>query len=259
MKGSAMTIRIFSLPLILLLLLSACSGVTDSNDNDSEYSIYQIEVTYDGGILPCYVSIPDAAYQSSTLTPLLIGLHYGDPNPYSAAYEFMENILLPCFQRLNPFIITPVCPWDQPDGWCGPEAEKGILALLDSVRVWLPVDTNRIAITGYSMGGAGTWHLVEQWPEQFCAAIPMACMPPDSIAEPERYPPFRQIHGTRDQLFAIGEVRSRVIALKQQGLTIELIEGEGRSHYLATTYIPEILKAGEWLEEEWGLNVVNKE
>ncbi|MBN2416547.1 hypothetical protein JXO52_11935 [bacterium] len=240
----------------ILLLISACSGVNDSRDNDPGYTTYQMDVVYDGGILTCYVTIPDAAYQSPVQMPLLIGMHYGDPNPYTAGLEFLENILIPAFQRLDPFIISPACPGEQPNGWTGPDAEKGIQALLDSVRAWYPVDTTKIALIGYSMGGAGAWHLLEKWPERFCAAVPVASLPPAAVTDPEKYPRVCVINGTADELVSIGDVRSRVTTLIGQGLDIRLIEGQGYSHYQATTYLPEIKVASEWLREIWGLDPV---
>ncbi|MFM8185355.1 MAG: prolyl oligopeptidase family serine peptidase, partial [Alphaproteobacteria bacterium] len=35
------------------------------------------------------------------------------------------------------------------------------------------VDSNRVYVTGLSMGGFGTWELLQRYPEKFSAAIPV--------------------------------------------------------------------------------------
>ena len=42
------------------------------------------------------------------------------------------------------------------------------------------IDKAKVVVTGYSMGGAGTWHFAEKYPERFSAAIPVAGRPPAS-------------------------------------------------------------------------------
>ena len=46
--------------------------------------------------------------------------------------------------------------------------------ILDQVRTTYNVDTNRIYITGASMGGFGTWDALARFPEKFAAAMPLS-------------------------------------------------------------------------------------
>lgn len=67
-----------------------------------------------------------------------------------------------------PFIVvSPQCPtgqrWDN----------DGLLALLDEVIAGYKVDTNRVYLTGLSMGGYGTWNLGIAYPEKFAAIAPI--------------------------------------------------------------------------------------
>jgi len=68
-----------------------------------------------------------------------------------------------------PFIVlTPLCPSNQV--WSG-----GILCgLLDEAAKEYRVDTNRVYLTGLSMGGFGVWDLALAMPERFAAVIPIA-------------------------------------------------------------------------------------
>jgi predicted peptidase len=67
-----------------------------------------------------------------------------------------------------PFIvISPQCPERQV--W----SKDALLALLDDITATYAVDTNRIYLTGLSMGGYGTWDLGLAHPEKFAAIVPI--------------------------------------------------------------------------------------
>ena len=48
------------------------------------------------------------------------------------------------------------------------------LEVLEQVKQTFPIDTNRIYLTGHSMGGHGTWHIALAHPDLFAAAAPLA-------------------------------------------------------------------------------------
>ena len=69
-----------------------------------------------------------------------------------------------------PFIcIAPQCP-DNKFWGCYTES---MLAFLDYICEILPVDKKRIYLTGFSMGGTGTWMLAMAAPERFAAIVPV--------------------------------------------------------------------------------------
>ena len=69
-----------------------------------------------------------------------------------------------------PFIfVAPQCPADKFWG-CYTES---LLAFLDYVCGSLPVDEDRIYLTGLSMGGTGTWMLAMAASEKFAAIAPV--------------------------------------------------------------------------------------
>lgn len=69
-----------------------------------------------------------------------------------------------------PFIfIGPQCPHTK--YWaCYTES---LIAFLEDMIVTLPVDEDRVYLTGLSMGGAGTWMLAMACPEKFAALAPV--------------------------------------------------------------------------------------
>lgn len=73
-----------------------------------------------------------------------------------------------------PFIvISPQCPlsteWYYNDG-----IQLKVDAMIDSAIGRYPVDTNRIYLTGFSMGGIGTLDLAIRYPNRFAALLPIA-------------------------------------------------------------------------------------
>jgi predicted peptidase len=67
-----------------------------------------------------------------------------------------------------PFIlVSPQCPvgqrWDN----------DALLALLDNMIARHRVETNRIYLTGLSMGGFCSWSLASRYPERFAAVAPI--------------------------------------------------------------------------------------
>ena len=67
-----------------------------------------------------------------------------------------------------PFIL--VSPQQPEGGWW--QADE-LAALLDEIESTHRVDPDRIYVTGLSMGGFGTWELLQDYPDRFAAAAPV--------------------------------------------------------------------------------------
>lgn len=112
--------------------------------------------------------IPEAKPVSG-LYPLLLFLHGSDERGNDLALlkrngppSFLDN------KRDFPFVVvSPQCPenrdWDT----------QNLLTLLDHIEATLPIDKNKIYVTGLSMGGFGTWNLTQAAPERFAAIAPI--------------------------------------------------------------------------------------
>lgn len=67
-----------------------------------------------------------------------------------------------------PFIVvSPQCP--PGENW----SDEVLLALLDEIESQYAVDTQRVYLTGLSMGGFGTWSLGVSHPDRFAAIAPI--------------------------------------------------------------------------------------
>ena len=90
-------------------------------------------------------------------------------------------------------------PWDTRQN------EEAVLWLLDSVMRSYSIDPGKVIVTGFSMGGAGTWHFAGKYPERFAAAVPVAGRPPATVGN-WRVPVFA-VHSRSDRVVPIGANR----------------------------------------------------
>lgn len=120
-----------------------------------------------------------------------------------------------------PFIIVaPQCPE-------GARWEKDVLLkLLETVTSKYAVDTNRIYLTGLSMGGYGTWDLGVSYPERFAAIAPI-CGGGQVLdvllagfgksSNPLATLPVWAFHGAKDPVVPLEESERMIAALKRGG------------------------------------------
>lgn len=149
-----------------------------------------------------------------------------------------------------PFIIiAPQCP--EGERW----QDDALLKLLDHVMHDYAVDTNRVYLTGLSMGGYGTWKLGIAHPELFAAIVPI-CGGGETIdvllAARERAAALKSLpvwafHGAKDPVVPLEESERMVNALKKLGCKeVKLtVYPEAQHNSWAETYDnPELY---EWL------------
>lgn len=73
-----------------------------------------------------------------------------------------------------------------------------LMGLIQKLKTTMPIDTNRIYITGLSMGGFGTFDAIARYPELFAAAIPVCGGGDTSLAESIKHIPIWIYHGAED-------------------------------------------------------------
>jgi predicted peptidase len=73
-----------------------------------------------------------------------------------------------------------------------------LITLVHQLIAKLPIDTNRIYITGLSMGGFGTFDAIERYPNLFAAAVPVCGGGDVSKAASIAHVPIWIFHGAED-------------------------------------------------------------
>jgi len=193
------------------------------------------------------ISIPPG-YTPSTPVPLILGLHYGIGNRDSTGVgvDLVKGIIGPALEELGAIIVAP----DSVRGnWRTSENEKAVNALLDLVMGNYAVDKKRVAVTGYSMGGTGSWHVAEKFPERFSAVLPIASTPPASAVGWRL--PVLAIQSRADKVVPFDPAAARIAELQNAGVNARLIAPTDIEHHEAGRFREPLRDAVPWLQEVW--------
>jgi predicted peptidase len=197
----------------------------------------------DGATMRYSVSVPEL--EAGATAALVLALHYGGPVTPHYGEDYMKVLVLPGLDELQAVFVAPDCPGN---GWADPVSEAALLALLDHAASAWPVDSERVVITGYSLGGGGTWSMIGRHPERFCAAIPMAGWP-DVDHPADGAVPIYAIHGRDDEVISIKPTRTAIAALQARGKNAQLLVVDGPTHYSTHLFSDPLATAVGWLEK----------
>lgn len=144
-----------------------------------------------------------------------------------------EYILAPTIQQKHPsFILVPIAPkmlvWGSPEQAGAFEAVGLAMDAIEKTEERFSIDPNRIYVSGYSMGGTGTFAMLEDYPRTFAAAVALCGTwnPERAHLFPDDVPIFAA-HGSEDN----PEMSLRMIsALKAAGKNAYYREYPGVGH-----------------------------
>jgi predicted peptidase len=217
---------------------------------DLPLRIDQREIMVDGRSQTYGLLIPKADAQAAGY-PLILGLHYASPTPGLSPYfglGYVGQLVLPAFQPLNGIFVAP----DAPDAtWTSAVSERLVLAVLDEVHKEHTIDPRRTLVTGFSMGGAGTWLLAAKHPARVRCAIPVAAAPPAADLKPAV--PVYVIHSRADESQPFDRTEEAVRALAAQSVNVTLAALDGVPHRDTSQYIEPLAAAVPWVRRIWGV------
>ena len=121
-------------------------------------------------------------------------------------------------------VIAPQCP--PGEDW----SVAGLVQLLDEVQHKYRIDSDRLCVTGYSMGGYGAWNIAAEHPERFAALAPVCGGWDPKDAEKLKDLPTWAFHGNADPVVPIEESRKMVEALKKLGAPVRFTVFPGVGH-----------------------------
>lgn len=145
--------------------------------------------------------------------PLILFLHGG--NQHGHNLQLVREIGLPHLlaqgKQIPAIVISPQCPW-------GEQWRTQVLShLLDEVCAKYRVDSDRIYLTGLSMGGDGTWEMALAHPERFAAIVPIAGEGDFADAVRIKDIPTWTFQGQKDDIVPPSETIGMVDAIRQAG------------------------------------------
>ena len=193
------------------------------------------------------ISIPDA-YSEHHPSPLIIALHFaGHGTPYYGKLILTE-LVLPALQTMEAIIVAPDC--NAPD-WANPESERDVLDLLDHLLDEYNIDPNKTLLTGYSMGGMGTWYIAARHQDRFSAALIMAGVPQADSTEFDWKIPLYILHGRADEYVPIGATEIAVEQLKSKDVDINYIALDEIAHFETYRYAAHLRASVPWIMGVW--------
>src|SRR5580700_8511893 len=110
-------------------------------------------------------------------------------------------------------------------------------------------DRKRVVVTGFSMGGAGSWHFADKFPDRFSAVIAIAGRPPASASGWRLL--VLAIHSRDDQVVPFAPTEARIAELQKAGVNAKLIALTGITHYQTNHFRDALREAVPWLREVW--------
>ena len=209
------------------------------------------ETTLDVGAGPelrYAISLPDGwEGAADDPRPLVVALHPGGRAPYYGS-SFMQSIVEPGLRSWGAVMVAP----DVPDGsWATARSERAVLALVEHVLAQHSIDRSRVLVTGYSMGGRGTWFMASRHPEVFTGAVVMAGSPGDTDLAAMPDTPLYLVNSPDDEVIPFEVAEHAYLELAERGQAIEMRVLPGISHYSMGAYIPALRLAGQWMLERW--------
>lgn len=215
-------------PLIVALLLGAClllgvSGAPSPATSDPAPTGFLFKSLSDAGTSYKYVVYVPRDYDPRTPLPAIMFLHgqgeSGSDGQKMIAQGIGTNILWNA-ARWNCIVIMPQKP-DPEKQW--EDYDRQVMAMLEVTRHEYSIDPTRIALTGLSQGGHGTWTIGAAHPDVWCSLAPICSYAgdadPKEIAAKVKDIPVWCFHGDADDVVPPSKATVILDALKAAGAT----------------------------------------
>ena len=200
------------------------------------------------GVVARYtISIPEG-YDPEKPTPLIVALHYGGTVTPHYARGIVEGLVNPGLSELNAIIVAP----DSVAGpWNNISNEKVILEVMDLVSSQYKIDDSRTLLTGFSMGGHGTWYIGSRNQDRFSAMIPVAGSP--IVKEDVQWStPVYAVHSRADTVVPISATEDYMTAQIESGNKLMVFKAvEDLSHYKTGSFSVPLRAAVPWVQAIW--------
>jgi predicted peptidase len=226
-----------SFVILFCMLLAGSASAAES---------YIARVYTNGGTLPYRLLIPKENREQKY--PLVVFFHGSGERGIDNQKQLVHGTSLftqagnrekfPCF------VFAPQCPdnqqWvDMPwgaDSGVRPSQPSAAMLLaigaIDDLIGEFSIDTNRLYVTGLSMGGFGTWDLITRFPERFAAAAPICGGGDEQTVTPTvARVPLWAFHSDDDTVVKVKRTRNMVQAMRAAGGNPRYLEYSGLGHF----------------------------
>ena len=198
----------------LILLIGWTIGGQPAAEEIQQAHTFEVEITRT--VRLNYLLFLPQGYEegSRSAWPLILFLHGAGERGDDLSLVKVHGIpKIVEHQKEFPFIaVSPQCPEDS--WWSSGFMLDALDGLLDEVVKTYRVDTDRIYLTGLSMGGYGTWSLAMQSPHRFAALAPVCGGGESEEACVLKEIPVWIFHGAKDEVVSPEESQQMYEALQ---------------------------------------------
>jgi predicted peptidase len=215
-----------------------------------------------GGHLYRYQIYIPVDYTPKTAWPVIVSLHGNGRQGTDGIKQTGPGLAARIREDGRPFPALVVFPQAQPGTrWFYPEMEALIMAELRQTITDFRVDTTRLYLQGYSMGGTGSYRLAVHQPNTFAAVVVVAGRVEDgpgytaaeieidrranpflaasdpfaALAAKIKHLPMWLFHGDADTTVDVAQSRQLVTALERAGVQVRYTEYAGVDHLAVTS------------------------
>lgn len=225
--------------LILLIFYLHIKQIYSQSQSEIVAKFEKRSHTYKTTTLPYRIFIPEE-YNSSTLFPLVLGLHgAGEVGTDNEIHIQANRMATSWADTVNQnqwpcFVVAPQCPtnnrwvdWTWTQGMTFNTDQVPISNELETVNDLLDflirefsIDTDRIYITGLSMGGYGVWDMIARFPSRFAAAVPMSGCGDTSKVDEFKIVSIWDFHGALDSSVPVRCSRIIFSTMEQHNINV---------------------------------------
>ena len=231
-----------------LAVLTLLAGAAQAQTRETGF--LDRRVTVAGHAYQYQVFVP-ASYTATQRWPVILFLHGAGERGEDGLRQ--TQVGLGAALRLNAarfpaIIVFPQAPAES--SWTGVPAQMAMRALEETSREFR-TDSDRVYLTGLSLGGNGTWYLAYRYPSRFAAIVPICGFvtlfrpglssftpvvpadsgaPFDALARQLRRVPTWIVHGEVDDVVPTEQSRQAAAALKAAGAPVQYLEVAGTGH-----------------------------
>jgi predicted peptidase len=200
-----------------------------------------------GGKVLLYRLLKPTKLEEDTRYPLVVFLHgageRGNDNKKQLIHVAADFLAREAQAKYPCYVVFPQCPAG--DAWVKTDwgADRHTMAdrptdalaqvheLIVALEKDLPaVNPDRVYIAGLSMGGFGTWEMLERWPELFAAAVAICGGGDEAQAARMIKVPVWAFHGAKDGAVKPSRSQNMVEAVKKAGGRAKLTIYEDVGH-----------------------------
>lgn len=238
------------LSLILVSSIS-CASLASEREDILVAKVYQ---SSGGKKLPYRLFIPEN-YDRQKKYPLVLYLHGGgglgtdNLQQISGGNSFLIGMFTKAENQAK-FPCFVVAPQSHDEGWVkGSDHRtpgkqlKLVFELLESLQMNYSIDHERLYVAGQSLGGFGTFAIINERPDLFAAAVPLCGGGDESKAGRIAHVALWAFHGEKDEAVPVERSRQMIAAIKRAKGQPKYTEYSGEGHTIWTKVAtePELL------------------